>query len=69
MKQDHRAWLKTQCNRLADGRCYTEGCLRRGGWPGRVSEYATITTAVDHSIATCVPYEIHELLEDTKGEQ
>jgi hypothetical protein len=48
-RQKPDEWLKTQCNRYANGQCSTAACLIRGGYSGGRPDY---------DVATC---EAHEL--------
>ena len=58
MKEEHRQFLKEQCNHLLYGKCCNLGCMRRGGHKkGDV---------VDYNKATCPAFEIYNILE---GEQ
>jgi hypothetical protein len=56
MKEDHKEFLKENCNRLKYGKCASLGCLRRGNY-----EKGKIPPEYDK--ATCIPYEIYQELE------
>ena len=54
MNSEHEKFLTENCNRLKYGKCQTLGCLRRGGYEKGKPDYDK---------ATCVPYEIFQMLE------
>jgi hypothetical protein len=54
-------WLKTECNRLANGQCTTLACLKRGG-------YQLGTAPVDVSIATCEAFEMSNAIDSLRAD-